>query len=76
MNSTELAQYAAQAGPSAADRPTYDSSPNGLVFRAGLWARSAGVTVYEAHMSRGYTVVVNRKYKVNLKDDAPVVTLV
>ena len=76
MNATELAQYAEQTGPSAADRPTYDSSPNGLAFRAGLWARSAGVAVYEAHASRGYTVIVNRKYRVNLKDDAPIVTLV
>ena len=74
MTTTELAQYAASVGPTAGDRPAYDSSPNGMAFCAGLWARSAGIPVYEAHLSRGYTVIINRQYKVNLKGKAPIVT--
>ena len=74
MNTTEIARYAASTGPAAADRPAYDSSPNGLAFRAGLWARDAGITVYDAKQGRGYTVIINRQYRVNLAGKTPVIT--
>lgn len=63
---TEMAQYAAAQGPDAADRPAYASSPNGMAFAVGLWARERGITVYTVHKSSGYTYILNDTYKVKL----------
>lgn len=61
---TEMAQYAAAQGPDAADRPAYASSPNGMAFAVGLWARERGITVYTVHKSSGYTYILNDTYKI------------
>ena len=63
---TEMAQYAAAQGANAADRPAYASSPNGMAFAVGLWARERGITVYTVHKSSGYTYILNDTYKVKL----------
>ena len=63
---TEMAQYAAAQGPDAADRPAYASSPNGMAFAVGLWARERGINVYTVHKSSGYTYILNDTYKVKL----------
>ena len=63
---TEMAQYAAAQGPDAADRPAYASSPNGMAFAVGLWARERGITVYTVYKSSGYTYILNDTYKVKL----------
>ena len=63
---TEMAQYAAAQGPDAADRPAYASSPNGMAFAVGLWARERGITVYTVHKSSGYTYILNDTYKIKL----------
>ena len=70
-HTTSLAQLAERQGPNASERPPYDSSPDGLAFQAGLWAKSAGIHVEEAYQSRGYTVVINGMYAVNLKGKTP-----
>lgn len=67
MSATDIAQYAAQNGPLAADRPAYDSSPNGMAFQVGLWAREHDMPVCEVKASRGYTYLLNRAYKLNFK---------
>ena len=71
MTPTELAQYAAHNGSCAACRPVYDSSPNGMAFRVGLWAREHGVVVSEVKAGRGYIYILNRTYKLNFKGSAP-----
>jgi len=63
---TAIAQYAAEKGAGAADRPAYASSPNGMAFAVGLWARERGITVYRVHKSSGYTYILNDTYKVKL----------
>ena len=63
---TEMAQYAAAQGPDAADRPAYASSPNGMAFAVGLWARERGITVYTVHKSSGYNYILNDTYKIKL----------
>ena len=63
---TAIAQYAAAQGATAADRPPYDSSPNGMAFAVGLWARARGVAVYTVHKSSGYTYVLNDTYKIKM----------
>jgi len=77
MSPTELAQYACAAGPDAADRPPYASSPNWMVFHVGLWAREHNVVVEEVKHGRGYNYTLNRKYRLNFSTtDTPVVSLV
>ena len=63
---TAIAQYAAAQGASAADRPAYASSPNGMAFSVGLWARERGITVYTVRKSSGYTYILNDTYKIKL----------
>jgi len=63
---TAIAQYAAAQGATAADRPPYDSSNNGMAFAVGLWARERGITVYTVHKSSGYTYVLNDTYKIKM----------
>jgi len=74
MTITEIAQYAAQAGPDAADRPAFDSSPNGMAFRIGLMATMRGITVSELKSGRGYTYTLNRQFKINMKPLVPTLT--
>jgi len=66
MTPTEIAKHAADQGPNASERPPYDSSPNGMAFAVGLWARERGITVYEVKASRGYTYILNRQHKIKL----------
>ena len=73
MSATQIAEYAAQAGPNAADRPPYDSSPNGMAFRVGLWARERGITVQEVKAGRGYTYTLNRSYRLDFKGEEPTI---
>ena len=68
-NYTAIAQHAAEKGPNAAGRPAYDSSPDGMAFSVGLWARENGVTVQEVKASRGYTYILNRRYKISMAGD-------
>ena len=63
---TAIAQYAAAQGAGAADRPAYASSPNGMAFAVGLWARERGITFYTVRKSSGYTYILNDTYKVKL----------
>lgn len=63
---TAIAQYAAAQGAAAADRPPYDSSPNGMAFAVGLWARERGITVHKVHKASGYNYVLNDTYKIKL----------
>ena len=63
---TAMAQYAAEKGAGAADRPPYASSPNGMAFAVGLWARERGIAVYTVHKSSGYTYVLNDTYRIKL----------
>ena len=63
---TAIAQYAAEKGAAAADRPPYASSPNGMAFAVGLWARERNITVYTVHKSSGYTYVLNDTYRIKL----------
>ena len=63
---TAIAQYAAAQGASAADRPPYASSNNGMAFSVGLWARERGITVYTVHKSSGYNYILNDTYKIKL----------
>ena len=60
---TSIAQYAAEEGPTACERPPHDSSPNGMAFGVGLWASEHGETVYEVAPSRGYSWKLNRDWK-------------
>lgn len=76
MTATEIAQYAADAGPTAGCRPAYDSSPNGLAFLAGLWAREHGIVVHEVRASRGYTLILNRDWRIDFKKSPPSATRV
>ena len=71
-NFTAIAEHAAQSGPNAADRPAYDSSPDGMAFQVGLWAREHGIYVYDVKASRGHTYVLNGTYKISMKGKAPV----
>ncbi len=64
--STAIAQYAFEKGASAADRPAYNSSPNGMAFQVGLWARERSITIYNVHASRGYVYILNGIYKIKL----------
>ncbi len=64
---TAIAQYAAAQGATAADRPPYDSSNNGMAFAVGLWARARGITVYTVHQSSGYNYVLNDTYKIKME---------
>ena len=73
-NFTTVAQYAVHSGPNAADRPAFDSSPNGLAFQVGLWAREHNVTVHEVRAGRGYIYTLNGLYRINLKGDSPTAT--
>lgn len=72
---TQLAQLAEHTGPLAAERPAYASSPDGLAFQVGLWARAHGVRVDNVHASRGYTYILNGRYAVNMKGNEPVARL-
>jgi hypothetical protein len=63
---TAIAQYAAAQGATAADRPAYASSANGMAFAVGLWARERGVAVYKVHKSSGYTYILNDTYTIKL----------
>lgn len=76
MTTTELAEYAAHDGPGACCRPAYDSSPEGMAFAVGLWAREHGVAVHEVAQGRGYTFLLNRTYKINFRGSEPQATRV
>ena len=73
---TDIAQYAADRGPFAADRPAYNCSAHGFAFQVGLWARDHGIAVYEVVAGRGYNYRLNNRYNLNFKDKAPVVTAI
>jgi hypothetical protein len=70
-NITEMAIYAYQSGPRAADRPAYESSTMGMAFSVGLLARERGIIVMEIKQGRGYTFILNRQFRINFKNKIP-----
>ena len=66
MNMTAYALLAFENGSEAAERPHYDSSPNGMAFIAGLWCRSHNVYPAEVKESCGYSVRVNRTLRLRI----------
>ena len=57
------------------EQPAYDSSPAGMAFSAGLWARAKGILPEEVRAGRGYKMILNRDWVLDFKNTgAPVVT--
>lgn len=50
------------------ENPPYASSPIGLAFAAGVWARKHSLPCGEIKSSRGYKMIVNRDYILDFKD--------
>ena len=67
MNFLQLA-HAGYNGATSQE-PPYASSPNGMAFQCGVWARKSGIDILEIKQGRGYTWIINRQYKLNFKDD-------
>jgi len=69
----------AEAGYNAIEsmRPPYPSSPFGMAFECGVWCKAHGITFQAIKQSRGYSWILNYRYKLNFKnsDHTPEVTL-
>ena len=63
---TAIAQGAASG---EGDKPPYSSSPNGMAFSVGLWAKANGIQPLLVHASRGYSWILNERVKLDFQDD-------
>ena len=51
------------------ERPPWPSSTVYMAYQSGVWCRKHGINPLEVKQSRGYTMIVNRTYKLNFKND-------
>ncbi len=50
------------------ENPPYASSPVGMAFASGVWARRHSLPCGEIKAGRGYKMIVNREYILDYKD--------